>query len=100
MIHLYMPDEYDGACSAEVRYPVIYMFDGHNLFYDGDATRLFMSWGTEEDYRGWTTKRIHRMESAAQKHGICTWLYNQQGGRHCEADWEIQIPTWMQFLWL
>ena len=234
MIHLYLPDEYYDACSAEVRYPVIYMFDGHNLFYDKDATygkswglkdfldhwhkkvivvgmecshtghdrikeycpyriktrfagvvdgigdetmqwivnvvkpyidanfrtwshreataiagssmggmmalygvlryndvfsksaavspaffdslplflkelshnhphpdtRLFMSWGTEEDYRGLTTKRILRMESAAQKHGVRTWLYNQQGGHHCEADWETQVPTWMQFLWM
>lgn len=34
-IHLYLPDEYD---FAEERYPVVYMFDGHNLFYDADAT--------------------------------------------------------------
>jgi len=63
-------------------------------------TRLFMSWGTEEDKRGWKTKRIMKMESAVQKHGVSTWLYHQQGGHHCESDWELQVPTWMDFLWI
>lgn len=30
-IHVYMPD-------TNKRYPVLYMFDGHNLFFDQDAT--------------------------------------------------------------
>lgn len=34
-IHLYLPDEY---YSSGEQYAVVYMFDGHNLFYDGDAT--------------------------------------------------------------
>lgn len=34
-IHLYLPADYD---STEERYAVLYMFDGHNLFYDSDAT--------------------------------------------------------------
>lgn len=34
-IHLYLPPGYD---ASEERYAVLYMFDGHNLFYDGDAT--------------------------------------------------------------
>lgn len=62
-------------------------------------TRLFMSWGTEEDKRGWMTKRIIKMEAAVQKIGVSTWLFHQQGGQHCEADWEKQVPTWMEFLW-
>lgn len=62
-------------------------------------TRLFMSWGTEEDRRGWMTKRILKMEAAVQKQGTQTWLFHQQGGQHCEADWEKQVPTWMEFLW-
>lgn len=57
MIHLYMPDEYDDACSAEVRYPVIYMFDGHNLFYDGDAT-YGKSWGLKDFLDHWHKKVI------------------------------------------
>ena len=34
-IHLYLPNGYWN--SAE-RYPVVYFFDGHNLFFDSDAT--------------------------------------------------------------
>ena len=35
MIHMYLPDDY---LFSNKRYPVLYMFDGHNLFYDEDAT--------------------------------------------------------------
>lgn len=34
-IHLYLPEDYD---RSQERYPVVYMFDGHNLFFDSDAT--------------------------------------------------------------
>lgn len=34
-IHLYLPDDYH---RTEEHYPVIYMFDGHNLYFDSDAT--------------------------------------------------------------
>ncbi len=34
-IHLYLPDDYEYSME---RYPVIYMYDGHNLFFDEDAT--------------------------------------------------------------
>lgn len=42
-IHLYLPDDYE---QSEERYPVIYMYDGHNLFDDQDAT-YGKSWGME-----------------------------------------------------
>ena len=64
-------------------------------------TRIFFSWGTKE-WRGSDkpmTRNILELESMIQQKGANTWLYHQQGGRHCEADWEVQIPTWMQFLW-
>lgn len=32
-IHLYLPVDY---YESQERYPVLYMFDGHNLFFDGD----------------------------------------------------------------
>lgn len=32
--YIYLPADY----STERRYPVMYMFDGHNLFFDSDAT--------------------------------------------------------------
>ena len=34
-IHLYLPDNY---FETDERYAVLYMFDGHNLFFDADAT--------------------------------------------------------------
>lgn len=34
-LHLYLPDTY---LHSQEQYPVLYMFDGHNLFYDEDAT--------------------------------------------------------------
>ncbi len=35
-VYLYLPEDYDWA--PERRYPVLYMFDGHNVFFDSDAT--------------------------------------------------------------
>ena len=29
MLHIYLPDDYE---ESEARYPVMYMYDGHNLF--------------------------------------------------------------------
>lgn len=43
--YLYVPDYYDDA--PEERYPVLYMFDGHNVFFDSDAT-YGKSWGMNE----------------------------------------------------
>lgn len=40
--YIYLPDDYDIA--TDKRYPVMYMFDGHNVFYDKDAT-YGTSWG-------------------------------------------------------
>ena len=34
--YLYLPDYYDD--DPDARYPVLYMFDGHNVFFDSDAT--------------------------------------------------------------
>ena len=64
-------------------------------------TRIFFSWGTHEWRKSDKpmTRNILELESLVQDKGASTWLYHQQGGRHCEADWEIQVPTWMRFLW-
>ena len=34
-LHIYTPDAY---ATSNKRFPVLYMYDGHNLFYDEDAT--------------------------------------------------------------
>ena len=53
-IHLYLPDEYEGR---QERYPVLYMFDGHNLFFDSDAT-FGRSWGLKDFLDRWEKKLI------------------------------------------
>ncbi len=40
--YIYLPESYDRQ--REKRYPVMYMFDGHNVFFDEDAT-FGKSWG-------------------------------------------------------
>lgn len=44
-VYVYLPESYDW--DQERRYPVLYMFDGHNLFFDSDAT-YGKSWGMKE----------------------------------------------------
>lgn len=43
--YVYLPDE--AMDHPEKRYPVLYMFDGHNVFFDEDAT-YGKSWGMKE----------------------------------------------------
>ena len=43
-MHVYLPDDY---YFSEQHYPVMYMFDGHNLFDDQDAT-YGKSWGLKD----------------------------------------------------
>ena len=45
-LHIRVPDEGDGP------FPVMYFFDGHNLFLDEDAT-YGKSWGLDEYCRAW-----------------------------------------------
>ena len=42
MLHIYVPD-----VKKQEQFPVLYMFDGHNLFYDVDAT-YGKSWGIKD----------------------------------------------------
>ena len=53
-LHIYLPDDY--ATSLD-RYPVFYMFDGHNLFSDSDAT-YGKCWGLKEFLDGWDQELI------------------------------------------
>ena len=49
--YLYLPESYDRE--PDKRYPALYMFDGHNVFFDSDAT-YGKSWGMKEymDFTG------------------------------------------------
>lgn len=42
MLHIYMPDH-----KTQERFPVLYMFDGHNLYFNEDAT-YGKSWGLKD----------------------------------------------------
>ncbi len=48
-LHIYLPDNY---FETEDRYPVMYFFDGHNLYFDEDAT-YGKSWGLKEFLDNW-----------------------------------------------
>ena len=48
-LHIYLPPEYD---RSEERYPVMYFFDGHNLYFNEDAT-YGKSWGLKDFLDTW-----------------------------------------------
>ena len=47
-----------------------------------------------------TARRNGQIAHALTEKGANVRLYCQQGGRHCEADWEKQLARVMNFLWL
>ena len=44
VINIYLPDDYN---ERRKKYPVLYMFDGHNLYFDEEAA-FGKSWGMKE----------------------------------------------------
>jgi len=52
-VHIYLPRGYK---NSDKRYQVLYMYDGHNLFYDSDAT-YGKCWGIK-DYLDKTRKEL------------------------------------------
>ncbi len=53
-LHIWLPEGYE---TSSERYPVMYFFDGHNLFLDSDAT-YGKSWGLLEFLQGWEKQLI------------------------------------------
>ena len=53
-LHIYLPQ---GYTDSGERYPVLYFFDGHNLFFDSDAT-YGKCWGLKKFMDGWEEKLI------------------------------------------
>ena len=53
LVYLYLPE---GWKDSGKRYPVLYMFDGHNIFFDSHAT-YGKSWGMQE-YMDKTKKQL------------------------------------------
>ena len=54
-LHICLPEGYD--TDPETRYPVMYFFDGHNLFSDADAT-YGTCWGLKDFLEGWEKPMI------------------------------------------
>ena len=52
--YIYLPDYYNEQ--PDRRFPVMYMFDGHNVFFDSDAT-YGKSWGLNR-YMSWSKKPL------------------------------------------
>ena len=53
-LHIYLPE---GYYRSQERYPVMYFFDGHNLFLDEDAT-YGKSWGMAQFLANWPKDMI------------------------------------------
>ena len=53
-LHIWLPEDYTASME---RYPVMYFFDGHNLFSDEDAT-YGKSWGMKAFLEQWDKKMI------------------------------------------
>ena len=53
-LHIWLPEHY---YDSGVRYPVMYFFDGHNLFFNEDAT-YGKSWGMKEFLESWGKQLI------------------------------------------
>ena len=73
-------------------------------------TRVYLSWGTkeawgvhdvwQEDRNSETYKCNLKVANEFEKYDATVKMYCQVGGGHCEADWEKQIPDFMDFLWM
>lgn len=72
-------------------------------------TRVYLSWGTKEawgvrdhnheDVASYTSRCNHSIGKQLSDRGAAVQIYCQVGGAHCEADWEKQVPGFMDFLW-
>ena len=65
--YIYLPESYDEE--PDRRYPVMYMFDGHNVFFDEDAT-FGKSWGMN-DYMERTGKQLIIVGVECNHQGNC-----------------------------
>ena len=88
MLHIYLPDDLEPG----ERVPVLYMFDGHNLFYDSDAT-YGKSWGMKQyldkhhtrlmvvglecNHEGW--QRLDEFSPYSYYDDSCSTPVNQRG---------------------
>ena len=73
-------------------------------------TRVYLSWGTEEaggthrkpteDLKTHTARCNLAIRALLEQQNVSVKTFCQRGGHHCEADWEKQVPVFMDYLWL
>ena len=86
--YIYVPDEAEE--DPDLRFPVLYMFDGQNLFFDEDAT-YGKSWGIREyleenisrsSWRQWNAAiMMKRIPAAADCPSIRRLIFSSGGDR-------------------
>ncbi|MEE1086985.1 MAG: alpha/beta hydrolase-fold protein [Schaedlerella sp.] len=82
-LHIYLPDDYE---QSEEHYPVMYFFDGHNLFFNEDAT-YGKSWGLKEFLDTWSKPMIIVGIECGHENGerLSEYLpYPAEWGHFCE----------------
>ena len=92
-----------GPCMEDFREDIT----NTDMFED---TRVYLSWGSEEgggsklyprdDTNDTMAGRNVELAARISEKGCITRIYGQPGGHHCEADWEKQVPMFMNFLWM
>ena len=67
-------------------------------------TRVYLSWGSAEFQNKSTlaygTELNLTLNRILSRKGALTYPYLHTNGRHCEEDWEKEIPRFMDFLWM
>ena len=85
-----------GFCGKELRAAI----DSTDLNPD---TKVFLSWGALEGngrHRMILNSCNKSLNDRLYKKGVQPYLFRQENGNHCEADWEKQVPLFMNWLWL
>ena len=80
-LHIWLPDSYD---HTDERYPVMYFFDGHNLYSDEDAT-YGKSWGLKEFLEQWGKDMIV-VGIECRRPRLLLRLHPRAGRRHPALD--------------
>ena len=90
-----------GGCLSSSIHPCMdqleYELDTHSISPD---TRVYLSWGEHESFGGITEDYNSRIAGRLTACNAAIRMYRQPDGHHCEADWEKQVPFFMDFLWL
>ena len=67
-------------------------------------TRVYIAFGEvearDQKMLSGMVSRSLQISNHLMSRGARIYLFLQEGGRHCEEDWCLQIPEFMRFLWL